>query len=113
MAPVADRDPQGPYGYNPTIAAQIAGAYENEAMTLTVTDCGVSIWLEARLKPEIRAAWLVELPADYEPFEIEPRPWNSYAVTSGPLQGQSGHLARDAGEVTGLGLAGRFFRRLP
>jgi hypothetical protein len=82
-------------------------------MTLTITDDGASIWVEARLKPEIRAASLVELPADYEPFEIDPRPWDSYAVTSGPLQGQFGHIARDAGNVTGVGLAGRWFMRLP
>jgi hypothetical protein len=113
MVPESDRDPAGPYGYNQAFAVMIAGAYENDAMALTITDDGASIWLDARLKPELRAASLAELPADYEPFEICPLPWRTFRVTSGPLNGQSGGIDVDIGGVTGVILAGRYFRRLP
>jgi CubicO group peptidase (beta-lactamase class C family) len=64
---VVDRDPE-PEPYDQVRAAEIVGAYENDAMTFTITADGTRLSLEVLLKPEIRAASEVEMPADYDPF---------------------------------------------
>ena len=110
---VTDRDPE-PEPYDEARAAQIAGAYENDAMTFTITSDGTRLSLEVLLKPEIRAASKVELPADYDPFDFGLLPGDEYIVTSGALKGQRGFFTRDAsGAVVGVDLAGRLFTRLP
>jgi CubicO group peptidase (beta-lactamase class C family) len=109
---VADRDPE-PEPYDEGRAAQIVGAYENDAMTLTITTDGTRLSLEVLLKPEIRAASEVEIPADYDPFDIGLLPGGEYIVTSGALKGQRGFFTRDdSGAVVGADLAGRLFNRL-
>jgi CubicO group peptidase (beta-lactamase class C family) len=110
---VADRDPE-PEPYDEARAAEIAGAYENDAMTFTITIDGTQLTLEVLLKPEIRAASQVEMPADYDPFDFGLLPGNEYIVTSGALKGQRGFFTRDeSGAVVGVDLAGRLFIRLP
>jgi CubicO group peptidase (beta-lactamase class C family) len=110
---VADRDPE-PEPYDQARAAEIAGAYENDAMTFTITTDGASLSLEVKIKPEMRAASQVELPADYDPFDFGLLPGNDYIVTSGAMKGQRGFFTRDDdGAVTGVDLAGRLFRRVP
>lgn len=109
---VVDRDPE-PEPYDQARAAEIVGAYENDAMTFTITTDGTRLSLEVRLKPEIRAASQVEMPADYDPFDFGLLPGNEYIVTSGALKGQRGFFTRDdSGAVVGADLAGRLFTRL-
>ncbi|HLK73058.1 MAG TPA: serine hydrolase domain-containing protein [Streptosporangiaceae bacterium] len=109
---VADRDPE-PEPYDEGRAAGIVGAYENDAMTFTITTDGARLSLEVLLKPAIRAASEVELPADYDPFDIGLLPGDEYIVTSGALKGQRGFFTRDdSGAVVGADLAGRLFNRL-
>jgi CubicO group peptidase (beta-lactamase class C family) len=108
---VVDRDPE-PEPYDEARAAEIAGAYENDAMTFTITTDGTGLSLEVLLKPEIRAASEVELPADYDPFDFGLLPGDEYIVTSGALKGQRGFFTRDdSGAVVGVDLAGRLFTR--
>lgn len=110
---VVDRDPE-PEPYDEARAAEIVGAYENDAMTFTITTDGTQLSLEVLLKPEIRAASQVEMPADYAPFDFGLLPGNEYIVTSGALKGQRGFFTRDeSGAVVGVDLAGRLFNRLP
>jgi CubicO group peptidase (beta-lactamase class C family) len=109
---VVDRDPE-PEPYDQARAADIVGAYENDAMTFTITTDGSTLWLEVLLKPEIRAASQVEMPADYDPFAFGLLPGDEYIVTSGALKGQRGFFTReDHGAVVGADLAGRLFTRL-
>jgi CubicO group peptidase (beta-lactamase class C family) len=110
---VADRDPE-PEPYDEARAAEIVGAYENDAMTFIITTDGTQLSLEVLLKPEIRAASQAEMPADYDPFDFGLLPGNEYVVTSGALKGQRGFFTRDeSSAVVGVDLAGRLFKRLP
>jgi len=109
---VADRDPE-PEPYDEVRAAEIVGAYENDAMTFTITADGTGLSLEVLIKPEIRAASEVEIPADYDPFDFGLLPEDEYIVTSGALKGQRGFFTRDdSGAIVGADLAGRLFTRL-
>ncbi|HEY4019020.1 MAG TPA: serine hydrolase domain-containing protein [Pseudonocardiaceae bacterium] len=109
---VVDRDPE-PEPYEAARAAEIVGSYENDVMTFTITTDGTGLSLEVLLKPEIRAASDVEIPADYDPFEFGLLPGDEYIVTDGALKGQRGFFTRDAtGAVVGVDLAGRLFNRL-
>jgi CubicO group peptidase (beta-lactamase class C family) len=112
---VTDRDPE-PLPYDEARAREVAGSYENDAMTFTVGTDGAGLRLEVGIKPEIRAAADTELPADYDPFDfgLLPGDADEYIVTSGALKGQRGFFTRDAGRaVVGVDLAGRLFNRLP
>lgn len=109
---VVDRDPR-PEPYDAARAAEIVGAYENDAMTFTVATDGTGLSLEVLLRPEIRAASEVELPADYDPFDFGLLPGDEYIVTSGALKGHRGFFTRDdSGAVVGVDLAGRLFNRV-
>jgi hypothetical protein len=82
-------------------------------MRLTITTDGTRLSLEVLLKPEIRAASKVEMPADYDPFDFGLLPGDQYIVTSGALKGQRGFFTRDdSGAVVGADLAGRLFSRV-
>jgi hypothetical protein len=76
---------------------------------------GRGLTIEVRIKPEIRAASEVEVPADYDPFDfgLLPGDGDEYIVTSGGLQGQRGYFTRgEDGVVVGVDLAGRLFSRV-
>jgi CubicO group peptidase (beta-lactamase class C family) len=118
---VVERDPE-PLPYDAERAAEIAGHYENEFMTLIIdtdtdtnTDTGATLTVECRIKPEIRAASEAELPPDLPPagLGLLPGSGDDYIVTGGGLTGQRGFLTRDAdGAIIGADLAGRLFTRV-
>jgi CubicO group peptidase (beta-lactamase class C family) len=111
---VVEKDPE-PQPYDAVRAQQIVGAYENDAITFTITTDGVSLSLEVLIRPEIRAASEVELPADYPPFAfgLLPGEGDEYIVTDGAMKGQRGYFSRgEHGAVSGVDLAGRLFTRV-
>lgn len=110
---VAEKDPE-PEPYDAARAQEIAGAYENDAMTFTITTDGAALSLEVLIRPEIRATSEVELPADYPPFAfgLLPGEGDEYIVTDGAMKGQRGFFSRDENRhVIGVDLAGRLFTR--
>jgi CubicO group peptidase (beta-lactamase class C family) len=112
---VADRDPE-PLPYDPARAAEVAGSYENDMMTLTFRTDGAGLAVECAIKPEIRAATDTELPPDLPPADLGLLPGDAseYIITSGGLKGQRGFFTRDQnGQITGADLAGRQFTRVP
>ncbi|MGI5523707.1 serine hydrolase domain-containing protein [Micromonospora sp. CA-259024] len=111
---VVDRDPE-PAPYDEARAAEVAGSYENDAMTLLVATDGAGMTLEVGIKPEIRAALETEAPPDYPPaaMGLLPGDGDEYIITEGGLTGQRGFFTRDAtGGVVGVDLAGRLFTRV-
>jgi CubicO group peptidase (beta-lactamase class C family) len=112
---VADRDPE-PLPYDQARAAEIAGSYENDMMTLIFRTDGAGLTVECTIKPEIRAATDTELPPDLPPADLGLLPGGAseIIITSGGLKGQRGFFTRDDnGQVTGADLAGRLFTRVP
>ncbi|MFF9915440.1 serine hydrolase domain-containing protein [Streptomyces sp. NPDC013457] len=112
---VVDADPE-PLPYDGTRAGTIVGAYENEAMTLTVATDGAEVTLAAAIKPEIRESAEFEMPADYEPaaMGLLPGDGDEFIVTAGGLAGQRGYFSRDtSGAIAGIDLGGRVFNRVP
>jgi CubicO group peptidase (beta-lactamase class C family) len=104
-----------PEPYDEARAQEVVGEYENDAMTFTITSVGASLALEVLIRPEIRAASEVELPADYPPFAfgLLPGDADEYIVTDGALKGQRGFFTRaEDGTVTGVDMAGRLFSRV-
>jgi len=111
---IVDRDPE-PVPYDDARAREVVGTYDIDAMTLTVATTGSQLVLECRIKPEIRAASAVALPADHAPFDLGflPGEADEYILTSGAFEGQRGYFTRDnAGVVVGVDLAGRMFTRV-
>jgi CubicO group peptidase (beta-lactamase class C family) len=111
---IAEKDPE-PEPYDAARAQEIVGAYENDAMTFTITADGAALSLEILIRPEIRAASEVELPADYPPFAfgLLPGEGDEYIVTDGGMKGQRGFFSRDENRhVIGVDLAGRLFTRV-
>lgn len=111
---VVEDDPE-PEPYDAARAHEIVGEYENDAMTFTITADGTGLSLEVLIRPEIRAASEVELPADYPPFPfgLLPGAGDQYVVTDGAMKGQRGYFTRtEDGTVTGVDLAGRLFTRV-
>lgn len=110
---VVEKAPE-PEPFDAARAAEIVGGYENDALTFTITTDGESLALEVMIRPEIRAASEVELPADYPPFAfgLLAGEGDEYIVTDGAMQGQRGFFTRDeSGAVVGVDLAGRLFTR--
>ncbi|MEU6948708.1 serine hydrolase domain-containing protein [Streptomyces sp. NPDC046316] len=111
---VVDKDPE-PLAYDARRAQEVVGAYENEAMTLTVATDGAELTLAAAIKPEIRASADFEMPADYEPaaMGLLPGDGDEFIVIGGGLEGQRGFFSRDtSGAVAGIDLGGRMFGRV-
>ena len=113
---ITDRDPE-PLPFDEARAREVAGSYQNEAMTFTIgiAEAGqrTGLRMEVRIKPEIRAAADKEPPPDPAPFEVGLLPRDEYIVTDGEYAGQRGFFTRDAsGEVTGVDLAGRLASRV-
>ncbi|MEU6882198.1 serine hydrolase domain-containing protein [Streptomyces sp. NPDC046712] len=111
---VVDKDPE-PLPYDEARAQEVVGAYDNDAMTLTVATDGTGLTLAAAIKPEIREAADFEMPADYEPAAMGLLPGDDeFIVTAGGLKGQRGFFSRDAsGAIVGIDLGGRIFNRVP
>ncbi|WP_336204032.1 serine hydrolase domain-containing protein [Nonomuraea sp. LPB2021202275-12-8] len=112
---VVDRDPE-PMPYDEARAREVAGRYENDAMTMTIGSDGSGLRLEVLIKPEIRASADMELPQDHAPFDLGllPGDTDEYILTSGAFTGQRGYFTRDdGGAVAGVDLAGRLFNRVP
>lgn len=108
-----DRDPE-PVPYDEARARELAGGYENDAMTLTIHADGTKLVMECLLRPELREAMEMELPPDYPPaeFGLLPGDGDEYIVTEGGLKGVRGFFTRDgSGAVVGVDLAGRLFSR--
>ena len=85
-------------------------------MLLEIDTDGSALRLEVRIKPDIRAAAVKELPPDHAPFAFALLPGNAdaYVITSGAFEGQRGFFTRDqAGAAVGVDLAGRLFQRRP
>ena len=111
---VIDRDPE-PLRHDESRAAEIAGHYENEVMTVDIEVVGRGLRLETRMKPEIRAAADKELPPDHAPFDfgLLPGDADEYIITSGAFKGLRGFFTRDAsGAGVGVDLAGRLANRV-
>ncbi|MEV6111829.1 serine hydrolase domain-containing protein [Streptomyces sp. NPDC052109] len=109
-----EREPQ-PLRYDGERAREVAGRYEIDAMNLDIADDGGRLTLAVGIKPEIRAASDAEMPPDCPAAQIGflPGEADEYIVTEGGLKGQKGFFSRgDAGEVTGVDLAGRLFTRV-
>lgn len=112
-AGLVERDPE-PIPYDDARAREIAGTYENDAMTLTIEANGQRLVMECLLRPEIRTSAGMELPPDYPPaeFGLLPGDDDEYIVTEGGLGGLRGFFTRDeSGAVVGVDLAGRLFTR--
>lgn len=110
---VMDRDPE-PIPYNETRVQEIIGIYEIEAQIFTIRTDGTKMTLEARIKPEIRAALDSEMPPDYPPADIGllPGDGDEYIITNGGFQGKRGFFIRDeSGTVNGLDFGGQLFKR--
>ncbi|MEU9860815.1 serine hydrolase domain-containing protein [Streptomyces sp. NPDC047971] len=110
---VVDEDPE-PLPYDEARAREFVGAYDNDAMTLTVAGDVVELTLAAAIKPEIREAADAEMPADHPPAAMGLLPAaDEFIVTAGGLEGQRGFFSRDAsGAVVGIDLGGRLFGRV-
>ncbi|WP_369635136.1 serine hydrolase domain-containing protein [Nocardia sp. JMUB6875] len=109
---VVDRDPE-PLPFDADRVAELLGGYEIDAMTATFLVEDGNLFLECKVKPEIRAAAPEsEIPQDHPPFPVGLLPDDEYIITAGSFQGQRGFLSRnDRGEIIGLDLAGRLFTR--
>ncbi len=112
---LTDGDPV-PVPHDEDRAREIVGEYEYSTMALTIAADGAGLTAEVLIKPAIRAASDLELPADYPPFAIGllAGDGDEYVVTDGGLKGQRGFFTRDeSGAVVGADLAGRLFNRTP
>ncbi|MFG3224112.1 serine hydrolase domain-containing protein [Kitasatospora sp. NPDC048194] len=110
---LVERDPQ-PLAHDERRAREVAGRYENDVMNLDVRTDGTRLTLAVGIKPEVRAASDVELPADYPAATMGflSGDGDDYLVTEGGLTGQRGYFTRDsAGTVLGVDLGGRLFGR--
>ncbi|MET8160200.1 serine hydrolase domain-containing protein [Sphaerisporangium sp. NPDC005289] len=111
---VVDRDPR-PLPHDPARAREVAGRYDNDAMTLVIVAGPTGMTLEVGIKPEIRAASDGEMPPDYPPaaMGLLPGDGDEYIITEGGLQGQRGFFTRDEdGAIVGIDLAGRMSVRV-
>jgi CubicO group peptidase (beta-lactamase class C family) len=112
---VTDGDPE-PLPYDEARAWEVVGSYENDAMMLTIATEGAGLTLDARLKPEVRAALDIDPGPDYPPADIGllPGDGDEYIITNGGLKGLRGFFSRDeGGAIVGVDLAGRLFSRVP
>jgi CubicO group peptidase (beta-lactamase class C family) len=111
---LVEKDPE-PIPFDEARTAETVGVYDVDFMSLTVAAGKAGLTLEIAIKPEVRAASDVELPADYPPlaFGMLPGDGDEYIVTAGAMQGQRGYFTRDdSGAIIGIDLAGRLFTRV-
>ncbi|WBP84551.1 serine hydrolase domain-containing protein [Kitasatospora cathayae] len=110
---LAERDPE-PIAHDEQRAREVAGRYESDVMNLDILTDGTRLTLAVGIKPEIRAASDVDMPADYPAATMGflPGDADEYLITEGGLKGQRGFFTRDsAGAVVGVDLGGRLFGR--
>lgn len=110
---LVDADPV-PDRFDAIRAAELAGTYENEVMTLSIRVEKDAMVLKVSMKPEVRAASERPLPPDHAPFAFGLLPGDpeEYIIMSGAFEGQRGYFTRnEAGTIAGVDLAGRLFRR--
>ncbi|WP_237291496.1 serine hydrolase domain-containing protein [Streptomyces sp. Sge12] len=108
-----EQDPE-PVAYDGARAREVEGRYANDAMNLDIADDGARLTLAVGIKPEIRGASDVDMPADHPPAAIGflSATGDEYVITEGGLKAQRGLFHRDArGAVVGVDLAGRLFGR--
>ncbi|MFE4456506.1 serine hydrolase domain-containing protein [Nocardia tengchongensis] len=111
---VIDKDPE-PIPFDATRVPELSGVYDIDAMTMTCYADGDQLYLDCKVKPEIRAAGGAEIPQDHPPFPfgILPGDGDEYVITAGSFAGQRGFFSRDTdGVITGVDLAGRVFARV-
>ncbi|MVU83380.1 serine hydrolase [Nocardia sp. ET3-3] len=112
---VVDADPE-PVLFDADRAPELFGVYDIDAMTMTCYAEGTQLYLECKVKPEIRAAAPdAEIPQDHPPFPfgLLPGDGDEYVITAGSFTGQRGFFSRDSeGTITGIDLAGRLFTRI-
>jgi CubicO group peptidase (beta-lactamase class C family) len=111
---VTQRDPE-PLPYDHARVSGLAGAYESDVMTLTISADGTRLRLAAVIKPEIRAAADTQLPPDHAPFDLGLLAGDAdeYVITGGALNGQRGFFTRgDGGAILGVDLGGRLYKRI-
>lgn len=111
---VVERDPE-PLPYDEARALEVVGTYDNEQQDLVIGTDGSALTLAVDIKPAIRAASKVALPAGYPPAGVGflPGDGDVYIITEGGLKGQRGFFTRDeSGAVVGIDVAGRLFNRV-
>ncbi|MGW4118709.1 serine hydrolase domain-containing protein [Nocardia sp. NPDC004711] len=110
---VVDKDPE-PAPFDAARAPELFGVYDIDAMTMTCYADGDQLYLDCRVKPEIRAAAGAEIPQDHPPFPFGLLPGSDeYVITDGSFKGQRGYFTRDTnGDITAIDLAGRVFTRV-
>lgn len=110
-----DKDPE-PIPYDEARAREIVGRYETDILIVSIASSGAGLTAEAFIKPEIRAASEVELPADMPPGDLGllAGDGDEFIITSGAMQGLRGYFSRDeSGTIVGADLAGRIHTRVP
>jgi CubicO group peptidase (beta-lactamase class C family) len=112
---LVDSGPE-PIPYDGARAGEVVGRYETDVLVLGISDNGTGLVVEAFIKPEIRAASDVELPADVPPagLGLLPGDGDEFVITDGAMAGLRGYFSRDAGgAIDGADLAGRIHTRVP
>jgi CubicO group peptidase (beta-lactamase class C family) len=112
---LVEEDPE-PMPYDAARAREVVGRYATDVLVLDVVSTGTGLTAAARIKPEVRAASDVDLPADVPPagMGLLPGPGDGFIITGGTLQGLRGRFDRDEhGAVVAVDLAGRTHTRIP
>jgi CubicO group peptidase (beta-lactamase class C family) len=111
---LVQEDPE-PMPYDGARAREVVGRYATDVLVLDVVSTGTGLTAAARIKPEVRAASDVDLPADVPPADLGllPGPGDEFIITGGALQGLRGRFDRDEhGAVVAADLAGRIHTRV-
>ncbi|WP_030669274.1 serine hydrolase domain-containing protein [Streptomyces sp. NRRL B-1347] len=111
---VVEKEPE-PVPYDETLARQVTGRYDIDAMNVDVATDGTRLTLAVEIKPEIREASDEEMPPGYPPAAIAflPGDGDEYVVLEGGLKGERGYFSRDPHDtITGIDLGGRLFNRV-
>jgi len=111
---LVERDPE-PLPHDGARAREVVGRYATDILVVDIVDTGTGLTAGARIKPEVRAASDVELPADVPPagLGLLPGAGDEFIITGGALQGLRGYFQRDErGAIVAADLAGRVHTRV-